>query len=375
MKTLNNWLYKPTDERHVPDEFRMAVVDVLKGFVNDTSVFDKDQLTRLSLEYAAIEKSESDARAFYDQYIKDLIDNLNKTIAGRRLSKLSENELIDLRIVLDSIQHMVAKSSNIWYAGRQESIDTLSAEADMELSDKQHYETRLNMSKLAKWLNEGQITAPYFFRRMGGVMGRLGNAIIEAESNYGIEVNQARARVQEILKRYNHKKWANNKRDTLTFTTDEGATITLTREEALSLYATDKRERLNVRQSAHHLRDSGVTFKRDAKELSLLGKNRKRPVEADAMKISRGDIAKINGWLTEEQKAYADAMVEYMSTDLARMGNETSRQLHGWSKFDEDYYYPYKTNSDFFNTKLDNVEAALIKNILHTARLARHGCI
>lgn len=373
VKKLNDTLINPTDTRHVPDEFRFAVLNLMKAFTNDTSIFDKETLSRLATEYAAIEKSNSDAAGLYDDSMKEIIDDLKDKIGGRRLAKLTEAELKDVRNVVEHFQHIVSDSNKVFFNGRRENIDSLAMEEDHNLSGKQHYETRLNTGKLAKWLNEGQITAPYFFRRLGGVMGKLGNALIEAESSYGVEVNQAKARVQEIMQKHNHKSWANKRNDTLTFTTEEGATITLSREEALGLYATDKRERLNVRQEAHHLSESGITFKRDRSKLKWLGKDRRRPVMANAAKISRNDMQKINGWLTAEQKAYADEMVEYLSTDMARLGNETSRQLHGWSKFDEGYYYPYKTNSDFFNTKLDNVEAALMKNMRHTKRTVRHA--
>ena len=373
VKKLNDTLINPTDTRHVPDEFRFAVLNLMKAFTNDTSIFDKEALSRLATEYAAIEKSNSDAAGLYDDSMKEIIDDLKDKIGGRRLAKLTEAELKDVRNVVEHFQHIVSDSNKVFFNGRRENIDSLAMEEDLNLSGKQHYETRLNTGKLAKWLNEGQITAPYFFRRLGGVMGKLGNALIEAESSYGVEVNQAKARVQEIMQKHNHKSWANKHNDTLTFTTEEGATITLSREEALGLYATDKRERLNVRQEAHHLSESGITFNRDRSKLKWLGKDRRRPVMANAAKISRNDMQKINGWLTAEQKAYADEMVEYLSTDMARLGNETSRQLHGWSKFDEGYYYPYKTNSDFFNTKLDNVEAALMKNMRHTKRTVRHA--
>jgi hypothetical protein len=53
--------------------------------------------------------------------------------------------------------------------------------------------------------------------------------------------------------------------------------------------------------------------------------------------LSLADIQNINSSLTDEQKAYADELVRYMSSDMAKLGNEVSMRLYGIQKYTENY--------------------------------------
>ena len=46
-------------------------------------------------------------------------------------------------------------------------------------------------------------------------------------------------------------------------------------------------------------------------------------------------LNELGSYLTENQRKYVDAMVQYMSTDLAELGNEASMQTYGIKKFTE----------------------------------------
>lgn len=368
VKRLNDMLINATDQRHIPEEFKYAVKDMLELFTNDTSVFDKDRLERVRTAYAAIEASKTDAASMYDDDIAYEIESLATTIGGRRLAKLNANELQMVRNILDHFAKMVKDANNVFLDGRRASIDALSFEVEEQTSGKQHMENRLTEAKFRKWLTEGQIIPPYFFKNLGGAMGRLGDAILAGEDNYGIEVRAAKARLQELMRKFNHRKWANRKNDTLELVTESGDAITLTREQALGLYAAHKREVTNKDQNAHHLSEAGIVFRNQVKDLHLFKKTFRN---SNAVPISGKDMEAVMDWLTEEQMQYADAMVEYISTEMAVLGNETSMQLHGYRKFNEGFYYPYKVPSDFLKTDYSKTEDALIKNMGFTKRTQR----
>lgn len=368
VKRLNDMLINATDQRHIPEEFKYAVKDMLELFTNDTSVFDKDRLERVRTAYAAIEASKTDAASMYDDDIAYEIELLATTIGGRRLAKLNANELQMVRNILDHFAKMVKDANNVFLDGRRASIDALSFEVEEQTSGKQHMENRLTEAKFRKWLTEGQIIPPYFFKNLGGAMGRLGDAILAGEDNYGIEVRAAKARLQELMRKFNHREWANRKNDTLELVTESGDAITLTREQALGLYATHKREVSNKDQNAHHLSEAGIVFRKQVKDLKLFKKTFRN---SNAVPISGKDMETVMDWLTKEQMQYADAMVEYISTEMAVLGNETSMQLHGYRKFSEGFYYPYKVASDFLKSDFSKTEDALIKNMGFTKRTQR----
>lgn len=51
-----------------------------------------------------------------------------------------------------------------------------------------------------------------------------------------------------------------------------------------------------------------------------------------------------------EQKAYVNELVNYLSVDMAKLGNETSMKLYGIKKFGESYYFPYKVAGSEIST-------------------------
>ena len=59
-----------------------------------------------------------------------------------------------------------------------------------------------------------------------------------------------------------------------------------------------------------------------------------------------------------------------MSSDMAELGNEVSKRLHGYSKFTEEYYFPYAVSGDFNRTKLgSDAQVSMLKNFGFTKRL------
>ena len=65
--------------------------------------------------------------------------------------------------------------------------------------------------------------------------------------------------------------------------------------------------------------------------------------EGQHFRIKETDISRMTGMLTDKQRQFVDAVVEYMSNDLAKIGNEASLQMYGIKKFTEQYYFPIKS--------------------------------
>jgi hypothetical protein len=79
-------------------------------------------------------------------------------------------------------------------------------------------------------------------------------------------------------------------------------------------------------------------------------------------KITEESMRDIEKWLTPQQKAYVDEMVELMSGELADRLNAASRKLSGFSKFGEEYYFPYVVSPLHIAKGSNEVEAVLLRN-------------
>ena len=375
-KRLDELVRVGDKSKFVPDNLRDAVADVVSIFAQDDSVFGKKENAqgiprwqRLQNAYEAIRQTSGDIARQYDEAIAEKLKYLHDTLDGKNIKALNGVQLKAVRDVLMSFQKLISDGNKIFRAGRAELIEDMSNEFIEDASRAKGFYAWSGNS-VVKWVRDEMAIPPYFFKRLGGVFEKLGNDILRAESDWGLLVGEYNEKVHEIYKKYHHKDWANKKGDTLQFTTDSGTAIELTREQALSIYAISERQRRDTTMNSHHLDVGGIKLPIDKDGLSVF---KAKKLDNAPVPISAKDVTKITAWLTEEQIGYANAMVELMSNDLAKLGNVASRQLHGWEKFQEEFYFPYVTDKSFFNTQLGKTEQLLIKDLSHAKGLAENA--
>ena len=375
-KRLDELVRVGDKSKFVPDNLRDAVADVVSIFAQDDSVFGKKENAqgiprwqRLQNAYEAMRQTSGDIARQYDEAIAEKLKYLHDTLDGKNIKALNGVQLKAVRDVLMSFQKLISDGNKIFRAGRAELIEDMSNEFIEDASRAKGFYAWSGNS-VVKWVRDEMAIPPYFFKRLGGVFEKLGNDILRAESDWGLLVGEYNEKVHEIYKKYHHKDWANKKGDTLQFTTDSGTAIELTREQALSIYAISERQRRDTTMNSHHLDVGGIKLPIDKDGLSVF---KAKKLDNAPVPISAKDVTKITAWLTDEQIGYANAMVELMSNDLAKLGNVASRQLHGWEKFQEEFYFPYVTDKSFFNTQLGKTEQLLIKDLSHAKGLAENA--
>lgn len=371
----------------VPDELRTPLAEVLKMLTYTREgesrkwnvsterntvfgdAYGKDGLQRferLRTAYDAIIKQDGEFAKAADPVIGEMLQKLSYAIDGKDIKALDSEGLDMVNYVLNSFKHMISESNKLHRAVRSFTIEQATARFENETANKAYLHSQFNQSGFVKMIRDGQLTPPYYFRRLGGIFGELGNDLLKGESTYGILYGQYTKRVQNILAKYNHKKWADKKGDTLTVTTKSGAEVTLTREQALSIYATHERQKRDNIHKARHLQGGGISLKVDESTLPLF---KGVPLKSESIPLEASDIRQITDWLTDEQISFANEMVKLMSGDLAKLGNQTSRILYGNSKFGEGFYFPYVVDKQFFDVELGATGDALIKNMGFTHSL------
>lgn len=353
VKSISRKIVTPTNTNHIPEGFRQKTAEFCKEFLKDTSVFSYDDLDRLRVAYEALGRSTEDTylRGSYDEDIDNMLYTLRDTIKNKRLAQLTRVELEQVKDITDHFAYIIKNENEIFTNGKKMEYTELSKKALRELSSKKEKVFKRTksgtvntfMDKAGNFMYDNY-TPIYFFKELGPTFESLYTDVRKGQDKWGKNIAKAADYMQNAKSEYGYDKWDNKK---LELTSE----IKLTREQAMYLYATAKREKLNKLQNAHHLKKGGIIFEdRIVKEGKVINAEKTQKI---SYKVTDGDLIKIDSFLTKEQKAYADKMVKYLSNYMASLGNETSMQLYGIKKFGESYYFPYKVASSEKQTSAD----------------------
>lgn len=353
VRSLNTMLLNPTDNKHIPQDLRGAVAGFLSNFTDNSSVFSKSKLDALAKAYSQIAEESSDLNDLYDPDIKDYLDKMEKIVEGKRLSELSADELELVNNVTNYFTHIVRDGNKLLVDGRRQNISELASET-VRAAENHGYKTYRGgalggaVDWADKYLNYDNITPYYFFNRMGGGMKRLYNDMLyNSQLKYSQDINEDQKFMASVYEKYHVWDWSSanqkNKNDILRFeTARKGAWLEMTRNEVLAAYATYKRGKA-LGDGAAHMKEGGIVVKSKTPEKFM----QEYVKSSKGVQLDIADIQKMFRFLTEEQKACADAVVNYLTTVEGARRNETSMALYGYKKFNETYYFPYRVASDY----------------------------
>lgn len=361
VKRLNTLRVRETDQKHVPQELQHVADAVMSTFTDSELgrlVFHEAKLMNLARTYRLLRQSETDAAYFWDDEIETDINNLQalgeaygalRNREGSAPSRFSlegvelETEILQgVDAIVSHVLNMIDATNTGFLYQRNETFTQFANKAGEKLRGHKDYKNLKGaLGRIQHMLDEslrtGNTTPVYFFEHLENqeIMdvfdeirkGMRQAAIIEREGKQFIE----KAREQ-----YNYGSWVADGK--LTMKTSQGHTIELTREEAAEIYAIAKREAANKLYQTEHLLYGGFNYK----HIDEKGKGLVR-VKDQSHQLDKADVAKISNWLTAEQKAYADALVGFLSTDMADYGNDASMKMYGYKKFTEQYYIPFHT--------------------------------
>lgn len=353
VKWLDGTATKPSASRHLPNGFEGAVYDMVKQLAGKTEQFSRYDLDRIAHRYAALapDNVEESVKFIsgYDEETAENLKTMSQTLAGKKLSDLSLEESQMVSDVIANIRHIIEDESKAFIAGQKKDFaqyGDATFERLSEMSDRKD-DTKLAQAKnrMGDMLSKN-VTPIYFFKNLGGAFKTMFDDIMyTGQEGYAFDLVKYKKEMSDIMDKYHVNSWYNDG-ERLTFRTEKtGEMIELDRGHALSLYATWQRETKNTAQNANHLALGGFIYAKDAdvknKEVS---KRRAHP-------LTVRDMQQVTNWLTKEQMDFANEMATgYMSGKLAERGNETTRELYGYDKFKEEYYFPYRSSRDYLST-------------------------
>jgi len=367
-KTVNS-LYKKlttnSNTKHIPEGFKWAVMDICEIFYrSDLTVFDRRDFHTLSSMYDKVSKESKgeglDTESVFDEEISEMIITIADAIDGKRLNQLNSVQVAVLRNIIDNINHIVNEEDKIRIAGKKYETETLGREAIKDFSGKKRVANLPLIEGSRNFLKYNNLSPVYFFENVGDTLKKLYDEIRRGMDKIAHNLDHTKNYFTDVKEKYNYDSWKN---ETVELDTEYGGKLTLSIEQAMQLYATAKRELTNKAQESRHIFAGGITFltkklNERIKSINKSGKTSEKINEllidelADAaIQITLSDITKLSTMLSDEQIGYVNSIVKYMSENMAALGNETSLELYGIRKFNEDYYIPYKTSDDYLATQ------------------------
>ena len=263
---------------------------------------------------------------------------------GAEILQERKNALLKVQEAVEELSEIIRARSTAFINGQRRNVMDLAQQmqADMDRSRFKGERTGrrgVAQEKIGEFIGYGNLTPEYFVKNLRNkTMDLMMDGFHEAENESGLQALAAKKKVEQIVKDTGADKW--DGQEIHKVKVSGGRTVDMTTEQIMSLYATWQREQnaLRPEDTAHLLHGGFVLGMKDRREM----KNGRVKIEQRPIRMNRELLDSLEDYLTPEQKKYADAIVEYMSTDMAEIGNRASLQTYGIKKFTEKYYFPIK---------------------------------
>ena len=397
-KDLSKKLLRPTDAKHIPENMRSAVAAVLNS-INQESAYTVDESGKHVYDGSGTPTQRTQAfQALRDQYAEilsgkeadggDMVidpslfgtdgsDGLLGQVIGmkdKRLSELTREELGTMWKTIRAVEKSVSTAGKVLSKSKFETTKQMADAFKADVSTRwkklgnnttisletpytffAHYgETGKSIYRMLRNAQDSQeIMARDIAEKtrkvLGDELGEAGFKDIAGKAIHGDLKGALRdARGSAI------GKWEAETHD---ITVANGGKLTLTTPQIMELYLLSKRK-----QALGHLLGGGVI----QPEIKSAETGRtKVPRGTQQVFLTDGDIERITGKLTDEQKRVADGLQDLTATTLAKYGNDASMQAYGYRKFTEKNYWPIKSAKEALHSNLekDSGNVRSIKNI------------
>lgn len=347
---LSEKLLRPTDKKHIPEELRVVVADLLRN-INLESAYSYDENGRLR------KNAGGDPTRRTQETVK--LKKAYEDIIAREGNMVVDPDLLDSGGLLDSLAALggkriadmnVTELETVWNAVR--AIEATLTSYDRTLANQKYARTSewadsLMMGSMSRKRRNRKISLdmadPYtFFSAYGDGGMQVYRTLRNAQDREHVMLTELREAAKKFLDADVYK----NRFERHTFTTSRGVELTLTNEQIMNLYNLAKRGE----QAMNHLMVGGIV----QPEIKRDGKLKAIPRGTENILLTLEDVRAITSVLTPEQIKVADGLQKLASTKLAEWGNEASMAVYGYRKFMETHYWPIKTAKEATASSVEN---------------------
>ena len=397
-KDLSKKLLRPTDTKHIPENMRSAVAAVLNS-INQESAYTVDEGGKRVYDGSGTPTQRTQAfEALRDQYADilsgkeadggDMVidpslfgtdgkDGLLGQVIGmkdKRLPELTREELGTMWKTIRAVEKSVSTAGKV--------LSKSKFETTKQMADAFKTDVSTRRKKLGNNTSISLETPYTFFAHYGETGKGIYRMLRNAQDQQEVMARDIAEKTQKVLgdelgaagfKDVAGKaihgdlkgalrdargsaigKWEAETHD---ITVANGGKLTLTTPQIMELYLLSKRK-----QALGHLLGGGV-IQPEIKSAET-GRTKVRRGTQQVF-LTEGDIERITGKLTDEQKRVADGLQDLTATTLAKYGNDASMQAYGYRKFTEKNYWPIKSAAEGLHStqEKDSSNVRSIKNI------------
>ena len=354
--------------RHEMNEVKKDLRDLLERErirINNTKA--RDVYDSLIKEYEELQASPDThiSQAFDDDALS-YIKTLKAKVGNKLVSEMTVEDLQDIHKVFTMVKTMVSNSNKLFNAQGKATAEDLGAESLKEIEKHGRKEKFSTVGKPISEFAWNNLKPVYLMERTGsGVLQKLLQRILDGEGVWANDMLDARQYIEKQKAAYKYNDWDFD--TTHEFKTPSGKTFSLNLEQMMTIYAYSKRGE----QATEHLKTDGFVFdrvvvKKKGVEYELNDKT--------AYKIIDETRIKIVGKLTQDQRAYVDAMQEYLSKTMGAKGNEVSVAMYGIELYGEKNYLPIHSEGAYLERVREQAKGDVkLKNKGFTKTTIKHA--
>jgi site-specific DNA-cytosine methylase len=315
------------------------------------------KLSRLKTAYDSIINSDDPLVAnSYDEVISNTIAKVIEVVGETPLRDMSLYQLEAVYDMYRMVLTSVRNANKTFKAEKGKEISVLANTVIADLDGKKRNPFNVADTNFA-WNN---LKPVYAFERIGSnTFTKLFNAVRAGEDVWARDMSEAQAFREEQSKKHKFDSWDFKKK--YTFTTERGKVFELDLGEIMSIYAFAKDE-----HSKGHLTGEGFVFDPKKEVVKKVKGNIEVKVnleDATSYNLTEQIVADIISKLTPDQKAFADAMQDYLSTTMGEKGNEVSLELYEIKLFKNKNYFPLKVAPQYMAVAKEKAQGDVkIKN-------------
>ena len=417
---LVDWVTDPTDKNHIPSLLQTPVMELVSAIdfvpqtvqetadgkysirilesrhVNDDGSYSykwrtikadtvqeavaqyKKAMTDFGLGSASNRRWQDSMEAIHDLYQQDESDDwyerselkqgLDKNLGEQlgeilrnnkgmlSIAELSSDELQTINDVIMNVMHAVRQVNRMYSQPSQQVSDVAHMVMDRassgEVKGRKAHGKR--MTGLVDTFTLDHAAPVTYFHGFFGTeeIDPITKTMIKAQNQKARDIRQAQEYMEGVKERANVdentlKKWmydaASSDHNTRNF-----YGLELTPTQVMSLYELMKRPDAQQHKVGGFVADEA---------------GRKSNGVTTIVHLTDEQIKSITDTLSDEQKAFADAMQHYLANECAKQGNETAMQLYGYEKYLDENYFPMSTEKNAIATRDSNVTTGAINAI------------
>ena len=360
---LTNWLLKPTDSKHIPQELRSTVAEFLSSIDLSSNYDTQEIITKRTEAWNNAEKAfrkiiddegmfvDADGNMVYTNIDPDMakrIEEIAKKVKGiDKLENLDTYDLEELQKTVVAMKKALMEANQLKSNKKSGEVSVI-AEGVMGAAKKRKNRAEFGkaIGSLDQLLNYDILDANTMFGIMGEDMKSLYQAIRDGQDAKTRKLQIAKAYIDDVLEKNGVtgkeiRKWQSEE-SVKEFRTVRGETVRMSITQIMSLYELNKRK-----QAKGHI----YSEKGGIKPGERTGKFGRIEKAYSPVRVTAEDVEKIVGTLTEQQITIADALQKFMGKECSEWGNEVTMELYGYYKFTARDYFPIKTDDKYIGMR------------------------